>query len=87
MGGEVMPIYEYRCADCGKISDFLEGIGQEEIEKECKYCGSKQLNRMLSVSHVSSGRSTVGSQNGGTCCGRAERCEKPPCSDDEICKR
>jgi len=29
----------------------------------------------------------IGSQDGLTCCGRTERCEKPPCSDDGSCKR
>ena len=82
-----MPIYEYKCLDCGKVSDFLEGVIQTETEKKCKYCGSKKLSRMLSVSNVSLSKNIIGSQGGNTCCGREERCEKPPCSDDSVCKR
>jgi len=43
-----MPIYEYKCRDCGKISEFLVGVGQldEEISAEggsvsgrkCNFC-------------------------------------------------
>ena len=82
-----MPIYEYRCAECGKVSEFLEGVVEDEIEKKCKHCGSRQLNRILSKIHVTTGGNIIGSQSGKTCCGRDERCEKPPCSDDGRCKR
>ncbi|MFC1658800.1 FmdB family zinc ribbon protein [Candidatus Omnitrophota bacterium] len=33
-----MPIYEYQCKDCGKISEFLEGVGKDKIEKVCRHC-------------------------------------------------
>ena len=82
-----MPIYEYRCKKCGKKNDFLEGVGRGETERKCKYCGSKELERMLSVSNVLSGGRKIGSQDGLTCCGRTERCEKPPCSEDGTCER
>ncbi|MGC8979704.1 FmdB family zinc ribbon protein [Caldisericum sp.] len=82
-----MPIYEYRCVKCGKVTEFIEGIGQDDVEKKCKYCGSIQLTKILSNIHVLSGKSIIGSQEGKTCCGRDERCEKPPCSDDGSCKR
>jgi len=76
-----MPIYEYRCENCEKVTDFLEGVGDGIIKKECKYCGSKQLKKILSASavRVSSG-GVIGSQNSKTCCGRNERCDMPPCS-------
>jgi len=82
-----MPIYEYRCKDCGQISEFLEGVGEERVEKVCKYCKSKELSKIFSRSNVSMGGHIIGSQGGTTCCGRTERCEKPPCSDDGVCKR
>jgi putative FmdB family regulatory protein len=74
-----MPIYEYKCKNCGKITEFLEGVGQGNVDKVCKHCGSKQLEKIFSKSNIRMG--------GTTCCGRTERCDKPPCSDDEICKR
>jgi len=82
-----MPIYEYKCAECGKVNAFLEGVGQGETEKACKFCGSNQLDKIFSTMNVSSGSNIIGSQGGRTCCGRTERCEKPPCYDGGICKR
>ncbi len=69
-----MPIYEYRCSKCGKVSEFLEGVGWSEEERQCKYCGSKELERIPSVSHILDGSNIIGSHSGKTCCGRDERC-------------
>lgn len=82
-----MPVYEYRCEDCGKITEFLEGVGRGETERKCKYCGSERLSKVLSRIYVASDGNIIGSQGGRTCCGRSERCEKPPCSDDGGCIR
>ena len=82
-----MPIYEYRCEKCGEVSEFLVGVGQEKTEIRCKYCGSKDMSKMISATHVSTGRGIIGSQRGKTCCGRDERCDKPPCSDGGVCER
>jgi len=82
-----MPIYEYRCTKCDKISEFLVGVGQEETEIKCKHCGSSEMTRIISATFVSSGKGIIGSQHGKTCCGRDERCDTPPCSDDGTCRR
>lgn len=82
-----MPIYEYRCGKCGMVSEFLVGVGQEETEIKCKHCGSKEMAKMISATFVSSGKDVIGSQHGQTCCGKDERCDTPPCSDDGSCKR
>ncbi len=42
-----MPIYEYRCNDCGKISEFLF-IKSDEPLPQCKRCKSKKMTRVLS---------------------------------------
>ncbi len=38
-----MPIYEYICPDCGKISEFKESLAEKEKGQEhtCSACGSK----------------------------------------------
>lgn len=43
-----MPIYEYRCNDCKKISSFLLLRISEEVEAYCKICGSKNVTRIIS---------------------------------------
>jgi putative FmdB family regulatory protein len=43
-----MPIYEYRCEDCGKISEFLLIKTDEKFVLQCKRCKSKKMTRVLS---------------------------------------
>jgi len=43
-----MPIYEYRCEDCGRKMSFLVFNTKEDLEEGCKYCGSKRLKRLMS---------------------------------------
>ena len=43
-----MPIYEYRCNDCGKISEFLLIKTDETFISQCKRCKSKKMSRVLS---------------------------------------
>lgn len=82
-----MPIYEYKCRDCGKISELLVGVGQGSPEIKCAFCSSINLEKIISKSFISKNVSIIGSQGGGTCCGRTERCDKPPCSDNGTCSR
>ena len=43
-----MPIYEYRCDDCGKTSEFLLIKSEEVFTPQCKRCKSKKMSRVLS---------------------------------------
>jgi putative FmdB family regulatory protein len=43
-----MPIYEFRCEDCGKISEFLLIKAEEVFIPQCKRCKSKKMSRVLS---------------------------------------
>jgi putative FmdB family regulatory protein len=43
-----MPIYEYRCEACGKISEFLLMKTDEAFTPQCKRCKSKKMTRVLS---------------------------------------
>lgn len=43
-----MPIYEYRCRDCGKKSTFVTLSIKSSLEPECRYCGSRNLEKMVS---------------------------------------
>lgn len=43
-----MPIYEYKCASCGRISSFfVQGFGDPE-DLCCRACGGKELKRLIS---------------------------------------
>jgi putative FmdB family regulatory protein len=43
-----MPIYEYRCDDCKRLSSFLLLRVGEAIDPYCKACGSKNVSKMIS---------------------------------------
>jgi putative FmdB family regulatory protein len=42
-----MPIYEYRCEECGSPSTFLV-LKQEGFAPVCKKCGNQRLTRLIS---------------------------------------
>jgi putative FmdB family regulatory protein len=43
-----MPIYEYRCEDCGRRVTLLIRRPDQEAEAACPRCGSRRLNRLWS---------------------------------------
>ena len=43
-----MPIYEYRCEDCGRISEFLLIRTDEIFVPQCKRCRSRKMSKVLS---------------------------------------
>ena len=79
-----MPIYEYRCRECGETSEFLSGLKEGETIS-CRNCGSPNMERIMSA--VSFFGRTAERALGYTCCGREERCETPPCSSGDMCRR
>jgi putative FmdB family regulatory protein len=42
-----MPIYEYRCEDCGRRSTFLV-LKTEDFHPVCKQCGGAKLTKLIS---------------------------------------
>ena len=43
-----MPIYEYTCAKCGKLTSVFTRSVSESPDAECRHCGSKKLDRAFS---------------------------------------
>jgi len=79
-----MPIYEYKCKECGNISEFIVGMGKDAVIK-CNECGSFEMEKVMSVASFQ-GVETARTP-GRTCCGREERCESSPCSNGGVCRR
>ncbi len=77
-----MPIYEYKCQSCGQVSEVLVHSFNSTGNPACPSCGSHDLERLVSVPSVL--KESL-HHSGTTCCGRTERCEKPPCSSGEGC--
>jgi len=43
-----VPIFEYKCSKCGRISEFLEKTGKAG-KRKCPHCGSGDLDKQFSV--------------------------------------
>jgi putative FmdB family regulatory protein len=77
-----MPIYEYRCQECGASFEHLVRDGGAV---PCPSCGSPQVIKQISASFLTRGERTR--RPGHTCCGREERCDAPPCAETSACRR
>jgi len=83
-----MPTYEYQCLACGKRFEKFQRMSDNPVRK-CPECGGI-VKRLFSAGtgFIIKGRSDFTNRSSGkTCCGRTERCETPPCSDDRNCTR
>ncbi|MFB0564163.1 MAG: zinc ribbon domain-containing protein [Candidatus Aminicenantaceae bacterium] len=43
-----MPIYEYRCKECGKKSTFVTLSVKSPLSPQCKSCGGKNVEKIIS---------------------------------------
>ena len=46
-----MPIYEYRCADCGFQEEYLQKVSEPPLTV-CPSCGKKKFEKLLSARRV-----------------------------------
>lgn len=78
-----MPIHEYTCLECGSLPEiFLRTLDSQGVQ--CPVCGSDKLETLLSATHALKTGACVA---GTTCCGNMERCEMPPYSSEDACRR
>ena len=77
-----MPIYDFKCRECGTVSEIFFRDATQAVY--CPICGSDNMERLLSASYIIR---TNASAPGTTCCGRTERCDIPPCSTGDVCRR
>jgi len=61
-----MPIFEYRCQDCGAEFDELESVANRDKPHKCPTCGSMKSERMMSLFSTGSGGGGV---SGASVCG------------------
>ncbi len=66
-----MPLYDFRCKDCGKISEILLTSGGDTTV--CRHCGSGNLEKLMSAPSSLSGEARQGLPGPGdtACCGSA----------------
>ncbi|MBW1764315.1 MAG: zinc ribbon domain-containing protein [Deltaproteobacteria bacterium] len=66
-----MPLFDYLCLDCGKLSEILVSV--DEDQPQCQACRSNNLKKMISAPSSLSGAQTskVPGLGDTTCCGSA----------------
>jgi putative FmdB family regulatory protein len=84
-----MPLYEYECENCGHVFELRHGMNEETVTQcpECHGKTSQKISGGTGFIIKGSGGGNAGNRSGScsfetsgrTCCGRDQRCEKPPC--------
>ncbi|NOZ20145.1 MAG: zinc ribbon domain-containing protein [Planctomycetes bacterium] len=79
-----MPLFEYRCKQCGEVSEILVKTNSRE-KPVCQKCGSAEVEKLLSspAVHVKGGSTTAPACGREVrCCGRGQPCDAPSCGKD-----
>jgi len=58
-----MPIYEYRCTNCGHIFDAFQRVGADGSDLSCPVCAAPKPEKILSA-FASSGNSGSSASSG-----------------------
>jgi putative FmdB family regulatory protein len=74
-----MPLYEYRCRDCGNQFEILQGLGEGAEGLSCTSCGAAALDKRYSTFAAHGGGAALEADGGcdaadcgagaGACCG------------------
>jgi len=70
-----MPIFDYKCGDCGKTYDVFHKVREVIDDVVCPHCGSSSHKRLISAPSVAiAGKSSTDFETGpscgdGACCG------------------
>ena len=71
-----MPIFEYRCENCGQTNEFLILGKQEQLH--CRHCGGEDLTKLMSAHNTSSASPERFAEKGSeSCCGSPNSCDTP----------
>jgi putative FmdB family regulatory protein len=71
-----MPIFEFRCMDCGEVFEKLFINSDEKMEMVCPHCKSQALERVVSRTNYAIGVGPGGNQPKITTksCGGSNQC-------------
>ena len=70
-----MPIYEYKCQDCGQVSELL--VLRKDEEVSCKSCNSQNLEKLISAHNTVGSNGDFMAHSAGSCCGNPNSCGNP----------
>lgn len=75
-----MPIYEYKCEECGVVSDLLIKNTAKSASVSCPGCQSTHMTRLISVPGAVMSKSKHGADESmGHGCPHRERCGMDHC--------
>ncbi|MCI4625660.1 MAG: zinc ribbon domain-containing protein [Candidatus Magnetoovum sp. WYHC-5] len=77
-----MPIYEYKCKDCGEHFELITFVVKAQDDLECSKCKGKNVEKLISAPNVSV--SSAAPDHKGSCCGSTQR-PAPSCSGFGSC--
>jgi putative FmdB family regulatory protein len=69
-----MPIYEYKCQECGETSEYRITSQSQVNSLVCKNCSSQNLRKLMSVPSIAIGRTAPAEHS---CCGSPGSCSEP----------
>ena len=71
-----MPIFEFRCLECGNLFEKLFFNSKEKVDIKCPDCGSQSFERVVSGSNYAMGLGPGGKQPKITTksCGPSNKC-------------
>jgi putative FmdB family regulatory protein len=65
MKGGIMPSYDYKCKECGKVFEVFRRFSELDEQVNCPDCGSEKTERVFSIPHIE-GETVAGSGYGKT---------------------
>jgi putative FmdB family regulatory protein len=81
-----MPLYEYRCRDCGNHFEVLQRLGEGADGLSCTSCGAAALDKQFSTFATGGGGADL--EAGAGCdaadCGAGACCGGGSCSWDSV---
>ena len=75
-----MPIYEFKCLNCGEITEFLFTSSDDQKEIQCPSCAQGDLERVMSTTNFSIASDSSKAQTQATC----KSCGDGSCTTLEI---
>lgn len=73
-----MPIYEYKCESCGRVSDILVKNRVNTSSLTCPHCQSDKMEKLISVPGKMISK-------GGSECASAPACPSGGCCNAQAC--
>jgi putative FmdB family regulatory protein len=71
-----MPIYEYKCRECGTCFEVIRSMNNADEAIECEDCASLNTSRQISNFYAQSGGRIIAGNNNAGCAG----CSANSCS-------